>query len=437
MKILIAVFTHTVFSTAFEVALHVTFALTAVYVMLTAVALIVRRRHTPQVPVEDGSCPNVTIQIPTYNELAAIQCATRCINFDYPHEKYEILIGDDSSRPDISARLDAFARENPRVKIIRRQKNIGYKPGNLNHMLPHSHGDYILIFDSDFLPERDFLRRIVAPVVADPSLAGVQARWSVINPMQNNASIMGSSIVYIIHAIILPFLNKFCGSSVFCGSAELVRRNLLEKNGGWREGAMTEDIDYSFRLLKQNHHIYYLEDLNCDCEVPQTAKDLFRQQMRWAYGVTRSFIDHGKDLFFNATVSVKTKITALLFGSGYVMTALLLVMLFLGLANTVSAIAAADYLPATTWQETVFDTVRSIALSSGLMLAILCAGIVSGFRSMVLVRLVFASYTIGFILVFSVVRGVVSAMIGRPMQWFMLKKTGNNITLATTVVNAG
>ncbi len=404
--------------------LGVAAVLTGIYLLVT-VLVVVRRRREPVAVPAGAPYPDVTIQIPTYNELAAIQCATRCLAFEYPADRYEILIGDDSNRPDVSEQLDRFAAENPRVRVIRRGNNAGYKPGNLNHMLKQSRGDYLLVFDSDFLPEPDFLKRIVAPVMADPELAGVQARWRVLDPLQNSASIMGASIVYVIHTLILPFLWRFCDTSVFCGSAELVRRDLLEDGGRWREGSLTEDIDYTFRVYTRNQRIGFVEDLECASEVPHNFPDLFRQQMRWAYGVTRCFVDHGAELLTSGLATGRRKMAMLLFGSGYLMTALLLTMLVVGLVTGVAALLPGEPSPVKIGNLRIGESLGYILLSSGLLIASLSGAVLSRFGWRAVLRLIVTSYTAGVILMVYVVRGMFIAATGRPMKWFMLKKAGN------------
>ncbi|MEK6827814.1 MAG: glycosyltransferase, partial [Nanoarchaeota archaeon] len=143
----------------------------------------------------DGEPPFVTVQIPTFNELAAIRCAKNCLNFDYPKNKYEIIIGDDSNKPEISEKLQEFANEHDLIKIIKRKSNEGYKPGNLNNMLKNSKGDILVIFDSDFMPPENFLTRITQPFMKDKNIAGVQARWRLINANQNMITALGAAIV--------------------------------------------------------------------------------------------------------------------------------------------------------------------------------------------------------------------------------------------------
>ena len=103
----------------------------------------------------EHKAPFVTIQIPTFNELAAIRCAKKCLEFDYPKNKYEILIGDDSSNKEVSKKIDAFAAKYDNVSVTRRGNNLGFKAGNLNNMLKISKGEILVLFDSDFIPKRD------------------------------------------------------------------------------------------------------------------------------------------------------------------------------------------------------------------------------------------------------------------------------------------
>ena len=190
----------------FDLALISAFALSSLYFIITLIALTTRSMHLKKpTSTHQEALPHVTVQIPTYNELAALNCAQRVLQFDYPADRLQIILGDDSNQQEVSAAIDAFAEEHPRIEISRRGGNSGYKPGNLNAMLPLSKGEYLLILDSDFLPKKDFLRRIVEPVVKDPSLSGVQASWRIINVHHNFSTLMGTGIINVIHSILMPF----------------------------------------------------------------------------------------------------------------------------------------------------------------------------------------------------------------------------------------
>ena len=423
---------HTIIKTAFEITLMGAFILSLGYFTITAFALALSRlRKKPEVISDESLYPAVTVQIPTYNELAALNCAARCLDFDYPAEKLQIMIGDDSNQPVISAKIDAFAAANPRIEISRRGENIGFKPGNLNVMLPKSTGDYLLVLDSDFLPKKDFLKRLVVPVIKDPTLAGAQAAWRIINVHDNHSTLMGTGIVNIIHSVILPFLKATTNNCVFCGSGELVKKSYLEEAGGWTAGALTEDVDYSLRMITAGRRIAYVSDLRVRCEVPYTPGDLFRQQMRWAYGVMRAFMAHGKKLFLSRTIQKRTKFAALLFGSGYLMVSLLLLTTIFGLLNLVSGMLGFDPAAAQTSSYTishiVYDTVVNLLLTCGMLVSALAAGFVGGFGMRSLGRLIVSSLTIGVICMFFVGRGLIMAWLGLPMKWFMVKKAGNEL----------
>ena len=420
----------------FGVAMGATFVLSWVYCILT-VAAIVFRRHRPVEPAWPAGAehPRVTVQIPTYNELAALNCARCCLDFDYPADKLQILIGDDSNRPEISREIDAFAAANSRVQVCRRGSNAGYKPGNLNHLLAQTTGDYVLILDSDFLPERDFLRRLAAPAARDPSLAGVQASWRVANARQNYSTLMGAGIINVIHVVILPLLRRLAKTGMFCGSAELVRKDLLTAKGGWTVGALTEDVDYSLRVLADGRRIEFLEDLSCSCETPHTPKDLFRQQMRWAYGVMRALMTHGGKLLVSRPARKRTKTAVVCFCGGYLMVALMLATTILGALSVAigwlaggAAVSGAGFLGGG-----LGGSLVNFLLTCGMLVSSVCAGFMSGFGTRSAQKLVVASLSIGFVLLFFVGKGLLKAMLGLPMHWFMLKKNGNERMLTTAM----
>lgn len=428
---------HQAIGFVFDLAIGATFVLSSLYCAFTAVALVFRRhRPAEPCPPADDLLPRVTVQIPTYNELAALNCARCCLAFDYPPDKLQILIGDDSNQAEVSRAIDRFAQEHPRVQVCRRGTNAGYKPGNLNHMLKQTKGDYLLILDSDFLPERNFLRRLGAPAARDPGLAGVQASWQVANARQNHSTLMGAGIVNVIHVVILPVLKRLAKTGMFCGSAELVRKDLLLAHGGWTVGALTEDVDYSLRVLAAGQRIEYLEDLACACETPHTPKDLFRQQMRWAYGVVRALMAHGTRLLFSRPVRKRTKTAVACFCGGYLMVLLLLATALLGALGTAVGWAAGE--PAAvagSLDGGCGSALVNLALTCGMLVSSVCAGFVSGFGARSAQKLVAASLTIGFVLLFFVARGLAQAALGMPMNWFMLKKNGNEraLTLAVPV----
>jgi len=415
-------FFHVIFDNIFNFLLFLTILLSFTYLIISLYVAFSKKRVRKDYKFDEKDAPFATIQIPTYNELAAIQCAKKCLDFDYPKDRYEIIIGDDSKDKLVSQKIDEFAKGEELVKVTRRGENIGYKAGNLNHMLKYSKGDVIVIFDSDFTPEEDFLKRIVAPFVHDKDIPAVQARWKSVNAKQNIISLLGSTIIAVCHKIMLTFIYKRRQFGFLCGSAEAVRKDLLVKMGGWKTGSLTEDIEYSLRLLKQGHKVVYLEDLECDGEVPYKPKDLYRQQMRWAYGVIASFKEHGKDITFNKRLTTEDKLCAYFDLSGYMISMLLMGLFLTGFFSFVT------HEPEPINLVKFFTELgRNILLTSGLVITAVIAQWKSGnIRS--IPKIIGSFFSYGLVVVYYVNKGIYKAIFKKPMQWYMLSKNANNIS---------
>lgn len=410
---------HIFFAVLFDITLVSTIILTSTY-LLIAIYRILFIKDKSELKFVSQKAPSITVQIPTRNELAAINCATRVLNSDYPKEKLQILIGDDSNIASVSAQLDAFALKNSKyVQIIRRTQNIGFKPGNLNNMNLYSTGDVIVIFDSDFLPKQDFLKRLVTPFIYNKNLAGVQSRWKPINSNSNMSSILASSINNMFHHIFLPFMYSVSNSVCFCGSAEAVNRKTLMENGGWLSGSLTEDIEYSMRLWSKNEKISYIHTLTCDMEVPFSSRDLFRQQMRWAFGVICAARLHLWRICSRAKKGLLTD-TALLI-SGYVLTGLLLSLSVFGLLSIITH--APEPIQ---WFYFIMDVIKNVLLTSGILITYVLAEVLAK-EYWKIPKVIVASLSIGLIVTLYVNKGIFDALTNKGMKWYLLKKTGNNI----------
>jgi cellulose synthase/poly-beta-1,6-N-acetylglucosamine synthase-like glycosyltransferase len=408
------------FKYSFKFLLYLTIIL-AFFYMIMGIYVLFKKKRIEYPGIRNGEEPKVTIQIPTYNELAALNCARKCIDFDYPKEKMQIIIGDDSSNKLVSKKIDEFAKEN-NILVTRRGENIGFKPGNLKHMLKYTTGEIIVIFDSDFLPERDFLKRIIAPYVYDKQISVVQARWKIHNYSQNLYSILGGTISLLTHYIVLPFIKSMGGNTSLCGSAESIRKNDLEEVGGWRLGMLTEDIECSFRLIKKQKKIIYLEDLECKCEAPHIYKDLRRQQMRWAYGVITALKLHLKDIL-TKPIKISDKLAVLTFSSGYMFSSLILALTLFGTMSILSSSPAPI-----DWPRFLSETFRNIALTSGFLVASVIS-LVLAKKSKLIPKMIIASLSVGLAVTYYVNIGVIKAIYNRGMQWFILKKIGNESVL--------
>ncbi len=388
-------------------------------ILFYAIAVLgIRARRQPQPEPHDGPLPSVTVQIPTFNEPVAIRCAEACLAFDYPAKKLQIIIGDDSNYPTISKQIDAFAaKHRGRITVTRRGSNQGYKPGNLNYMLKHSKGEVLVIFDSDFMPEPGFLKRIVRPF-ADQQVACVQAKWSYANLGENVISKFASTLLMVYHNLLAP-INQRLNVSLLFGSGEAVRRSVLQKLGGWKDWSMTEDVEFSLRALKEGYKNVYLKDLEVKGEVPFTQRGLSRQQKRWAYGNTRAFFDNIRWILLGKRFSLAQKSALTFTLLGYFSAPLFVAF---------AAVGFGVWFTGTPGSVDVFrfvtETGKILFLNSGFIFA----GLVALARERWLHiggKVFLSSLTYGILVSLSVFDGLIKAVTKRPMIWYMIPKKGN------------
>jgi cellulose synthase/poly-beta-1,6-N-acetylglucosamine synthase-like glycosyltransferase len=406
----------------FLIALYITTAVSLVYILLSVMSFF-SPRTKEQAPLKPKEAVPVTVHIPTRNELAALNCAEKCLEQDYPAHLLDVVIGDDSDDPEVSRKLREFASKHKRVQVVARKTNTGYKPGNLNNMLKHTKGELVVVFDSDFLPGPDFVRRLVTPMIRDQNLQGVQSRWKPINTQANITTALASAINETFHQLAMPVMNRYFGTVVFCGSAEAVRVSTLKKLGGWKSGSFTEDIEYSLRLLKNGHKIAYLYDVTCELELPHTPKDLYKQQMRWAYGVISSIVEHLPDMLRGSAKSAKKTGAALgvtvLMWLGYLLSTMLLALITLGtLAFITHPIGPIDF------QLFFSQTGWNILITSGLLVGTLVS-FAKARQLKLYPRFLAAAFSVGIVTIYYVNKGIYRMLVGKDMQWYLLAKHGN------------
>jgi len=405
---------HFTFDKIFYIFLYITMAFTCIYLIFLVFSIFSKKEYQEK-ELDISKAPFVTVQIPTRNEIIALRCAENCLKQDYPKDRYEILIGDDSDKPEISKQLVEFANNHEQVSVYKREKNIGFKPGNLNNLLKYSKGDILVLFDSDFAPGKDFLKRIVEPFLRDEQISAVQARWNFSNFNQNLVTIMASTIVYMFHHVSLSILKIFDTSSL-CGSAEAVRKKDLIELGGWRSGSLTEDIEYTLRLDLAGKKLVYLPKLECYSDVPFKLKDLCRQQMRWAYGVINSYIIHFRSLVSSKKLSAWDKLLSMVHGLGYIPPVLILLLFMFGTLSFVT------HPPAPIDLSKFFSKLGiNILMTSGLIIASIYS-LYRAKKSKYILKMIASSFTVGIVTTFYVNKGILKSILGKPMEWYLLTK---------------
>jgi len=249
--------------------------------------------------------PFITVQVPTYNDPVAERCIRHCMEFNYPKDKYEIIITDDSTSVSTQNLLAKFADDNPGfVKYVHRDNRHGFKAGALKNSMKYARGELIVIFDADWIPGKDFLKNIINPF-SDPKVAMVQTRQGFYNKESNLITRFASYLLMIYHTILMPINNKI-NCVFFCGTAGAIRRRAFEKVGGWNLNSLTEDSDLSVNFLLKGYKTVYL-NIETPSEVPSTFESFIKQQMRWCYGNARVFFDNANGILLKKGLSLKQR----------------------------------------------------------------------------------------------------------------------------------
>lgn len=231
--------------------------------------------------------PFVTIQLPIYNEFYVVdRLIDNIAKFDYPKDKFEIHILDDSDDETVQKAAEKVAEYKAKgfnIARITREKRTGYKAGALRDGMKHANGEFMAIFDADFLPNPDFLKKTM-PYFQDEKIGVVQTRWEHIN--------RDYSIITQLQAFQLNvhFTIEQVGREAsdyllqFNGTAGVWRKETIDTAGGWEADTLTEDLDLSYRAQLKGWKIHYLEDVGSPAELPAEMNGLKSQQHRWMKG---------------------------------------------------------------------------------------------------------------------------------------------------------
>ncbi|MBI4264878.1 MAG: glycosyltransferase [Acidobacteria bacterium] len=245
------------------------------------------RDRQPVAPPLPDPLPLVTVQLPIYNEMyVADRLIDAVCRMEYPRDRLEIQVLDDSTDETTSVAERAVRRhaaDGVNIRYVHRTERSGFKAGALEAGLQVATGEYVAIFDADFVPAPDFLRRTV-PYFADPRVAMVQARWGHIN---QNYSLLTKiqSILLDGHFVLEHGARNRSGLFFnFNGTAGIWRRAAIADAGGWQHDTLTEDLDLSYRAQLRGWSFVFVQDLVSPAEVPVEMNAFKSQQHRWAKG---------------------------------------------------------------------------------------------------------------------------------------------------------
>ncbi|WP_310556986.1 glycosyltransferase family 2 protein [Flavobacterium sp.] len=283
--------------------------------------------------------PLVTIQLPIYNEKYVVERLLDAISkLDYPSEKLEIQVLDDSTDDSILqtiALVQKYQNQGIDIKHITRKIRTGFKAGALKEGLVTAKGEFIAIFDADFMPKKDWLYKTI-PNFKNPNVGVVQTRWGHIN---RDYSMLTKIQAFALDA---HFTLEQTGRNSkqhcinFNGTAGVWRKSCILDAGNWESDTLTEDLDLSYRAQLKNWKFIYLEDVETPAELPAMLSAARSQQFRWNKGGAENFVKMASRIVLATTISGKSKFHAILhllnssmFLCIFVMTVLSVPMLYL------------------------------------------------------------------------------------------------------------
>ena len=241
--------------------------------------------------VAAADVPHVTIQLPLYNEATV---ADRLLDYvsriEYPREKLEIQVLDDSTdetRSLLEAHVEDLKDTGLDIVYIHRTDRTGYKAGALDNGLSKAKGELIGVFDADFLPNADFLQKLV-PHFEDPGVGMVQARWGHLN-RDHSLLTRVQSLMLDGHHLIENRARYASGWLFnFSGTGGMWRKEAIYSAGGWQHDTLTEDLDLSYRAQLAGWKFAYRADVVTPAELPEDVSALRAQQYRWAKGTVQT-----------------------------------------------------------------------------------------------------------------------------------------------------
>jgi len=259
--------------------------------------------------------PFVTIQLPVYNEMYVMErLLENIVKLDYPRAKLEIQVLDDSTDESVvttKKQISELQKTGIDIQHIQRSNRQGFKAGALKEGLEIAKGEFIAIFDADFLPEKDWLLQTI-PYFKNEEIGVVQTRWGHIN---RNYSTLTKVQAFALdaHFTLEQVGRNSKGHFInFNGTAGVWRKECILDAGNWEGDTLTEDLDLSYRAQLKKWEFKYLENVTTPAELPVIISAARSQQFRWNKGGAENFQKMTKRVLSNKNISIKTKIHSVL-----------------------------------------------------------------------------------------------------------------------------
>ncbi|WP_210516401.1 glycosyltransferase [Hymenobacter terricola] len=247
-------------------------------------------------PPAPAAWPRVLVQLPLYNEQNVVErIIDAAAALDYPPEWLHIQVLDDSTDATVAlaaARVAHHAAQGLSISHVRRPTRDGYKAGALRHGLLENDDEFIAIFDADFVPEPDFLRRTIPYFLQDARVGVVQTRWGHLNENESlltRLQAFGLDAHFLVEQVGRTFAGYFIN---FNGTGGVWRRACIDDAGGWHVDTLTEDLDLSYRAQLRSWRFVYRPEIVSPAELPAVMDALKSQQFRWTKGAAETARKH-------------------------------------------------------------------------------------------------------------------------------------------------
>ena len=252
-----------------------------------------KNQKQKNLPFDEKFLPAVTVQLPIYNELFVAKRLIQSVSqLDYPADKLQIQVLDDSTDETLDICLEQvriLKEQGLNIQYIHRKDRTGFKAGALKHGLESANGELVAIFDADFMPDPDFLKKTV-PYFIDEKIGMVQTRWEHLNEdfsLLTKAQAFGLAGHFVIEQTGRNTSGYFIN---FNGTAGVWRKICIEDAGNWQADTLTEDLDLSYRAQLKGWKFLFLNDVSTPSELPAEVNALKSQQFRWTKGAVETAI---------------------------------------------------------------------------------------------------------------------------------------------------
>jgi cellulose synthase/poly-beta-1,6-N-acetylglucosamine synthase-like glycosyltransferase len=237
--------------------------------------------------------PKFSLLVPVKDEgLVIDRCLRSLMSLNYPRDKFEIIVVEGGSTDETARICSKYSSAYPCLVRVVSEKVASGKPSALNLALPFATGDLVGVFDADSVPEKDVLLKM-SSYFSDPSVSAVQGSTSSLNENQNMLTKVAAMEDKAWSQGLLQGRENLHLFVTFTGSCQFIRTEVLRKMGGWEESSLTEDLEFSLRLVKHGLRVKYAPDVSSGQETPFCLRSLFAQRVRWYRGYMESSLRYG------------------------------------------------------------------------------------------------------------------------------------------------